>query len=261
MSAGSLGLSLSLSIDALGASSVRAAIAGVRDLGYSGVALPAWKRDFDPKALGATGARDLAAWLAKNGLAVSWLSAGPRGRFTTPQAVTEDVDRVSSMLHLAGRLRAAAVAAALGPIGAVDSAPAKLAREAVAALAVQADAAGAALAVIASPGETAVIESLLADFADAPVGVLIDPGALLFAGRDPVDAVEAAAKVVAVRACDSSPEAQHLAPGEGRVPWRDFLATLMARDYYGFVTVDFAPSADSAARAAKAAGVLRRFTI
>ena len=261
MNTGGLGLALALSVDAVGAASSRAAIALVRDLGYSGAALPAWKRDFDPKALGVGGARDLSAFLDKNGLAVSWLSAGPKGRFTAGSAVSEDIDRVSAMLRLAGRLHAAAVTTVLGPIGSTDSKPAQVAREAVAALAVQADAAGTAVALIPSPGEAILVEALLTGFVDAPIGVLLDPGALLFAGKDPVDVVEAAPKVVAVRAADSSPEEVDLAPGEGRVPWRDFLATLMARDYYGFVTVDFASGADSAARAARAANVLRRLMV
>ncbi len=252
-------LRLSLSLEVLGSTSARVAIPRVRELGYEAAGLPAWRRDFDPGALGASGARDLAAFLGKSGLDVSWLSAGARGRFTVSSTVAQDVERVGAMLGLAGRLRAGAAVARIGPLASKESAAAGHAREALAALALQADAAGSTLALCAAPGETALVEEMLAGFPDAPLGILLDPGMLLFAGRDPVDSAAADVRIAAVRASDASAEAADLAPGEGRVPWRDFLATLAARDYHGWATVDFAPRGSDAARAAQAAAVLRRF--
>jgi len=262
MSSNLFGPAIALSLEVFGALSGRAAVERVRAVGYGAVGIPAWRRDFAPETLGTSGARDLAAYLGKFSLAVSWLSAGRKGRFTVSSSVEEDVDSLRAVIDLAARLRApsmppTAVVATVGALGSADSAPATNAREAISALAADADGAGAILALAASEGEDALLDDLLTGFGDAPVGRLVDPGAMLFSGRDPIAAAAASKRIAAVRASDSSAEEVNLAPGEGRVAWREFLAALAVRDYHGYVTVEFAPRGDSNARAAQALGAMR----
>jgi sugar phosphate isomerase/epimerase len=264
MSSSLFGPGIALSIEVFGSFAARAAIERARAVGYSAIGIPAWRRDFAPDTRGTSGARDLAAYLGKFSLAVSWLSAGKKGRFAVSASVDEDVDSLRAVVALAGRLRAPsmppiAITATVGALGSIDSKPTANARDAISMLAAEADAAGATLALGASEGEDALLDEVLSGFADAPVGRLIDPGAILFAGRDPMAAVTASKKIAAVRASDSSGEETNLAPGEGRLAWGEPLAALGARDYHGYVTVEFAPRGDASARAANALNVLRQF--
>lgn len=262
MSAASIlrgGAIAALSIEVFGSVPARAAIQRVREIGFSAAGLPAWRRDLAPEAIGKSGARDLAAVLARQGLAASWLSAGRKGRFTASATLDEDVTRIRAMLELAGRVRAGAVVGTVGKVGNADSAAARNVREALAPLAAVADATGVGLALSPAFNEYALIEAISLPFAQARVGMLFDPGEALFAGDNPVDRAIAARNVIAVRASDSSAEEADLAPGEGIVAWREVLAALGSREFYGYTTVDFAPRGDSTERAAKALDLLRRF--
>jgi len=261
MALGAIGPSLALSIEVFGGVPSRTAISLARECGYGAVGLPAWRRDFAPLEIGSSGARDLSSYLARNGLAVSVLSAGSKGRFTVSAAVEEDVFAVRGMLELAGKLGAGAVTARVGEVGSTDSAPATNLREALSALALVADGVGVPLALAPQPRDAASVDSILAEFADAPVGLAFDPAETLFAGADPVDRASSAVKIVAVRGTDASAEEANLAPGEGRVPWRDLLAALGGRDYYGYITVEFARRGDSTSRARAALNVLRQFAV
>lgn len=262
MSIGGLGPAPALSIEVLADVSGRAAVDRVRAIGYGAVGIPAWRRDFSPDILGDSGARDLSAYLGKNGLSVSWLSLGRKGRFSVSATLDEDVERVRKVCALSVRLRAPlmpsiAVIAAIGPLGSVSSMAAANVREALDALAVEADATGAIISLSAAEGEDALLDTLIAEFPDAPLGRSLDPGPLLFAGKNPVEVAISTARLTAVRASDSGPDQTNLAPGEGRVPWRDFLAALGTRDYYGYATVEFLPRGNDVERAARALEVLR----
>jgi len=261
MSLGQFGPSPALSLEVLGGIPARTVIAQARELGYPAIGISAVRSEFSPAALGVSGARDLAVYLARNNLAVCWVSAGPRGRFSVSQALDEDIARARAVVELAGRLRAGAACVRVGAIGARDSEAAANLGQALRELAAAADGVGVSLALLPSPGEGHLIEGVLSGLVDAPVGRMIDPGAALFAGMDPVDEVALAGKVTAVRASDSSAESADLAPGEGRVPWRDFLAALGVADYHGYVTVEFAGRTDAPGRAAKALSMLRAYTI
>ncbi len=256
MSIGNPSVQIALSLEALGPLPARDAITRAGHAGYCAIAIPALRRDFSPESLGRSGTRDLAAFLGKNNLAVSWLSAGARGRFAVSSMLEEDIAKVLSIIQLSGVLRAACVSVNLGMVGSVDSLPAENVRQALRALADEADRLGVTIALSASSGEIGIVDGLLAGFPDAPLGRLLDPARALFAGSDPVDETLRAGRVVAVRASDSSAEQADLAPGEGRVTWRDLLAALAARDYYGYLTVDFAPGGDCVRRAATARSVL-----
>jgi sugar phosphate isomerase/epimerase len=266
MNIGGFGPAAALSAEVLGGLTGRAAIDRVRAIGYGAIGIPVWRRDFAPDSLGDSGSRDLAAYLGKNDLSVSWLSTGHKGRFTVAATVQEDVERIRSVCALSVKLRtplmpSIAVTATLGPLGSKDSPAAANAREALAAIAADADATGTVVALAASQGEEALVAELIAGFPGAPLGRLLDPGMLLFAGKDPVDAASSSQRVMAVRASDSGAEETNLAPGEGRVPWRDFLAALGSRDYHGYATVEFAPRGNDAERAARALEALRRSSI
>ena len=261
MEIGAPGPRLALSLDVFCTLAARSAIDRAREIGCAAVGIPAARKDFSPASLGAGGARDLAVYLAKNGLSASWVSAGEKGRFTVSAALDEDVARAGAVIELAGRLRADAASAKVGPLGAKDSPSASRLREALTALAAAADLAGVRLALEAAPGDEGILDAVTSDFPGAPLGRLLNPASALFSGRDPVDDASSAPAVAAVLASDASAEETALAPGEGRVPWRDFLAALGAREYYGYVTIGFAARGDATARAAKALEFLRRIWI
>lgn len=254
----SAGAAPAVSLAVYGAMAPRKAIETAGGTGFRAVGIPACVRDFSPRRLGESGLRDLGAFLSKNGLSVSWLSAGPRGRFTLGATLQEDVDTLLALLAMAASLRAGAVVTAVGPLGAEGSGAAGNAAEALRALAEAADAVGVQLALRSAAGEDDSLGPLLRKLSGAPVGLVFDPGELLFAGRDPVDAAAAYGVISAVRASDSNAEEKDLPPGEGRVPWRDVLAALSVRDYYGHLTVDFAARTQSVEAAAAALSVLRR---
>lgn len=244
-----------LSLEVFSSTPARRALPQVRFVGYSGVGLPAWRKDLHPAALGSSGARDLNAVLARSGLAISWLGCGARGLFTVGASLDEDIDFASWVVRMAGEVRAEAVVARLGEMGEEGSQAAANVAEALGVLTPMADDAGTSLAVAAARGEAKLVSAILAGFPGAPVGVMLDPGKALFEGRDPVGAISAAPGICAVRASDSSADEVDLPPGKGRVAWRDFLAGLGVFDYHGFVTVDFAPRAGGPAEAAAASAL------
>ena len=245
MEIGAPGPRLALSLDVFSSLAARSAIARAREIGFAAVGISAARRDFSPESLGAGGARDLSTYLAKNGLSASWVSSGEKARFTLSATLDEDVARAGAIIELAGRLRADAAAAKVGPLGAKDSPSASRLREALTALAAAAELAGVRLALEAAPGDEGILSAVIADFPGAPIGRLLNPASAIFSGRDPVDDASSAPAVAAVLASDASAEETALAPGEGRVPWRDFLAALGARDYYGCVTIGFAARGDA----------------
>ncbi len=233
----------------------RQTLTAARKCGYTAVGIPAAHPAFSPAYLGQSGLRDLRASLEKNGLAVSWLSAGPAARFTAPAGLQEDVDFVSRLVEAAFVFPASTVVACAGPVGSADSKASAALLEALSA--VSAIAGPVSLALLCAPGESALVESILERLPGAPIGLLFDPGAALFAGRDPLDAASTTPRIAAVRASDSSPDEPNLPPGLGRVPWRDLLATLAGRDYDGYLNVEFAPRPSAAEHAANAFDVLR----
>jgi sugar phosphate isomerase/epimerase len=170
----------------------------------------------------------------------------------------EDVECVLAAVRMSESLRPAVVVATLGQLGSGESTATANAREAIGAVAGAADAAGVRIALNCRQQDIALMESLLADMPGAPFGVVLDPGAALFAGRDPVEAAAVTKDVLAVRASDSTADEADLPPGRGRVPWRDFLAALASRDYDSFVTVAFKRTPDAPAAAAAAFGLLRK---
>lgn len=250
-----------LALEALGDLPARAAIVRSREIGYQAVGIPAGRKEFAPSTLGESGARDLASFLTKTGLTVSWVRAGQKGRFAVSSTLQEDVERTLSVIDLAKRLRAGCAAAHVGQLGEAKSPAAANLRQALDVLADAADRAAVRLALEPSQGEEAILDEVLVGVADAPLGRLLNPGQSLFAGVNPIDDVMAAGKIVAVAACDSSSDAANLAPGEGRVPWRDFLAALAARDYYECITTTFAPDKNSVMRASRALELLCRYGV
>jgi len=252
------GLTPAVSLSVYGRMQPRRALGVAAETGFGAVGIPAWRGDLSPRGLGESGRRDLGAFLRRNGLALSWLSAGARGRFTVAGGVQEDVDVLTGILGMAHVLRPGAVTAGLGALGPANSEAESNAREALQVVCEAAEAAGTRLALWSTAGEFEAVERLLESLPGAPAGILFDPGEILFSGRDPVERAASCRDAAAVRASDSDAERKDLAPGEGRVPWRDVLASLSARGYHGFVTVDFAahPRADRAA--ARALDVLKR---
>jgi sugar phosphate isomerase/epimerase len=246
-----------VALEVFGSADARGAILRAREIGYQAVGIPASRRDFSVRRIGESGTRDLAAYLAKNGLQASLVTTGDRGRFTVSSMLGEDVEMVRGVIDFAGRLRAGAVAVRVGQLGNQDSQAAGSFRQAVAFLAAAADRAGIQAAFAGAPGEESLLEAVLSAFPDAPAGRLVSPGEALFSGRDAADDVLEATRISAAIASDCSAEEMNLAPGEGRVGWAEVLAALAARDYHGYLTVSFAPRGDNAARAAKALGVLR----
>jgi len=261
MSEGKFGAVPAISLEVFGGNSARTSILRARDLGFPAVGIPAARREFEPQILGSSGAKDLGVFLRNNGLSASWVWAGAKARLTFSRSAEEDIARMIEVIELSEKLRAGAAAVQVGQLGTNDSVAATNLREALASLAPLADKSGVTLALASTPGEEKLIDGVLKSFDGGPIGRLLNPGATLFAGYDPVHEIEAARQIAGVRASDSSGEETALAPGEGRVAWRQLLAALAARDYHGYVTVDFAPRGDVSGRAATALALLRRYSI
>lgn len=192
--------------------------------GFRGVQFSVTGGGLRPRELGPSARRDLRATLSRLELAVSGIDAiVPVAHFLDPAMSERAIDAIDGACGLAAELGRVPVTLQLPPAG--DESQQDRRREVVAALAAAADRAGVTLADLGGAVEAPW----------PPVGVCVDPAAVLADGGDPSAVVaRTGPKLAAVRVADllrSGLRGPIGVRGESRL---DVLAFRVAMDVSGF---------------------------
>lgn len=190
-------LSLSIAPLVAGADGVRRAVERARELGYRCVQLSAATQGIRPRELDTRARRDLAALLARHGLALSGLDLMiPPEHWADPAQLDRALSATLAAIALAGDLGRVPLCTALP----VASLPADVITE----LLTAADGHGVALAVHCEQ-DTAALKTWLDEIDQPLVGAAIDPASLIASGQGPVDtALDLAGRILVARLDDFS---------------------------------------------------------
>lgn len=161
---------------------LKRAIATVRTLGFDALELSAQDGEVSPKSLSASGRRHLARLVVSNGLDLASLGVEFRGKgIADPAHVDECIHSAIETLRLAADMGANAVSCDLGGLD----------LDALRTLADHADRYNTPFAIRASTASPRDLEALI-HAVDCPlIRASIDPAAMLMAGWDPIQGVEA----------------------------------------------------------------------
>ncbi|MFM9996692.1 MAG: sugar phosphate isomerase/epimerase family protein [Phycisphaerales bacterium] len=210
----------------------RAAIEWAAELGFRRVQLDATAPGVRPRELDRSGRRDLAALLRRLGLSLSGIDLLiPSADFADPargelamSATLGAIEMAAEMATLAGQAGGGRVSIVL---------PANAREETLAAVRDQASACGVLVADLALPPRETSHEG-------DPIGVGLDPAALLLSGADPAAAASRGGRrIVAARLTDADAAAR-VAPGSrgGRLDRLAYVAALEAAGYRGPLVLD-----------------------
>jgi sugar phosphate isomerase/epimerase len=170
-----------------------AAIAWASSRSFCGVQLSATQPGMRPRDLGPSARRDLRATLTRHEVVASGIDAlVPTSHLVDPQHSERAVDAICAACELAAELGRAPVVVQLPEVGS-DAAESARRSAAIAVIAAAADRVGVSIADLSGAG----------DAPWPPIGIGIDPAALLAAGGDPaVAASRAGSRLVAARVVD-----------------------------------------------------------
>lgn len=198
----------------------RAAIEWAAARGFRGVQLDATAAGVRPRELDRSGRRDLAAMLRRLGLELSGLDLLiPSTDFTDAARAERALSALLGAVEMAAEMSALAGDAGGGRVSVVL--PASAREETLAAIRDRASARGVLVADLAHPAREAGPEG-------DPLGIGLDPAAILLAGGDPAAAASRAGRsIVAARLSDAN-DAARVVPGSpgGRLDRLAYAAAL-----------------------------------
>ena len=170
-----------------------AAIAWASARGFRGVQLSATQPGMRPRDLGGSARRDLRATLARNEVVASGIDVlVPAAHLVDPQHSERAVEAICAACELAAELGRVPVVVQL-PEPSADAAESARRSAAIAMIAAAADRVDVSVADLAGAG----------DAPWPPVGIAVDPAAMLAAGGDPATAASrAGSRLVAARVVD-----------------------------------------------------------
>lgn len=257
-------LALSVCLDDLRLD-VKAAMDRARSLGFRAIDVGASAGPISPGELSRTGRRHLLKHLSDLGLRLGSLR-GPVGGpgYADPAAGEGRVERMKRVIDLAAGLGVPTVSTSLGlAAGDADRHFERL-KEAMAALADQADRAGVIVAVETGGIGAAELARLLAEINCPFLASCCDAGAMLMQGEDPHRIAETLpGRIRLVRARDavasSGGEAGHeVAIGEGSLDPARLLAALNEAAFQGDIILTRSAGTDPAADLARARAVFEQ---
>lgn len=221
----------------------RKALQEVSRLNVPGVQLDA-VGDFAPTALTQTGRREFRHLLRSHNVELSALGCPLRRGLDVAEAQEARIDHIKNVMTLSFDLGARIVISQAGSIPEDEKDPRRgLLNEALLALAQHGDRSGVVLALRTGLESAEVLESFLARFDTAGLGVTHDPGAMLMAGLDPCESVrilrQRSSYVYATdaRKVSVGRTAQEVPLGAGDLDWMQYLSVLEETDYHGWLSV------------------------
>jgi sugar phosphate isomerase/epimerase len=243
---------------------VRRGLAEAERLSVGGVQVDA-AGDLAPDRLSATGRREFRHLLRGHGLALTALGCPLRHGFDSPENLQPRIDHVRKVMSLASDLGTGVVVVEVGRIpDKPDDPRAALLTESLLALGQHGDRVGVALALETGAESGTALRQFLDALDTGGLGVNYDPANLLMNGFDPIAELTAlSARIVHGHAKDArrggaSRSAQEVPLGHGDIDWLQFVATLSAQDYRGWLTVERESGMNRAADVGAGVAFLRR---
>ena len=238
---------------------LRAAPGLIADAGADGVRLDL-RTELKAAELSATAVRELRRRFGEHGLKTGPAVFPTRGALHEPDRLDERVAGFTAALGLAADLGCGTLSLRPFRVPAEDDPAANLLGEVLADVA----RAGAHLGVIpcvTPAGAPARWAALLGGVATGPVGVNLDPAAVLLAGGDVAETTRALhpflQTVTARDAITDGSGGKEVPVGRGEVDWEETLALLDEAGFTGWITADRTTGPDPFAEASRAVGYLR----
>jgi L-ribulose-5-phosphate 3-epimerase len=256
-------MKLGVTLESLGLP-VRRGLFEAQRLGLTGVQVDA-VGDLAPERLTDTGRREFRHLLRSHGLELTALGCPLRHGLDLAANLQPRIDRIRQVLSLSFDLGARRVIIQAGQVPDKSDDPrAATLTEALLALGQYGDRTGAVLALETGLESGETLARFLGRLDTGGLGVNYDPANLLMNGFDPVaNLVPLKDRIVHTHAKDarrgaSSRAAREVPLGHGDIDWMQYLGTLSALDYRGWVVVERETGADRAADVAAGVSFLRR---
>jgi sugar phosphate isomerase/epimerase len=210
------------------------------DMRFAAVEMSADREEISPDTLSESGRRHLARLVAGTGMEFASLAfEGQGGGLSDPAQVDALVTRGCRTLRLAADLGVPIVSQNIGElIGLPDEEKARV-TDALRALADEAEKVGGVLAVRSRVCAPAMLAEMIHTIDCAAIKVSVDPGMMLMAGMDPIEALNTHGDQVILAyvrdAHRGTPQyaGQETALGQGRLDLDRYLAGLVACGYQG----------------------------
>jgi sugar phosphate isomerase/epimerase len=233
-------------------------------LGLSGVQVDA-VGDLAPDHLSDTGRREFRHLLRSHGLEPTALGCPLRHGLDVPTNLEPRIDRIRQVMALSFDLGARRVIVEAGRVP-DDSADVRSATltESLLALGHHGDRTGTVLALETGLESGEILAKFLGRLDTGGLGVNYDPANLLLNGFDPIaNLTPLKSHIVHTHAKDArrggaSRAGREVPLGHGDIDWMQYLGTLSALDYRGWVVIECEPGATSAAEVAAGVTFLRR---
>ena len=242
---------------------IKRAVQTAREVGAQGIGLDA-RNELKPSELSETGRRQFLHLLEENGLSVALLTFPLTRPLYDPEGLDARLDALKAAMQFAFALRAKVVAARVGRIPAeVDSEDYRTLWEVTGELARYGNRVGVALAVTPMNDSPQALAAFLRSVTAGPMGLNLDPAALVMAGQDPAEAVRELHDLVAhvqvrdaVRDVDGS--GTEVPVGRGEVDWDELLAVLEEARYRQWFTIERTQGDDKIGDSARAVQFLKQ---
>ncbi len=256
-------MKLGVTLESLGLP-FRRGLSEARRLGVAGVQVEA-AGDLAPDRLTDTGKRELRHLLRSHGLELTALGCPLRHGLDEPANLQPRIDRVRQVMSLSFELGARVVIVQAGRVPDDPADPrTPVMTESLLALGRHGDRVGAALALETGLESGEALKAFLDRLDTGGLGVNYDPANLLMNGFDPVENLAPLKdRIVHTHAKDArrrgaSRAAAEVPLGHGDIDWLQYLGTLSALEYRGWVVVERETGADRAADVATGVAFLRR---
>lgn len=244
---------------------LRKALAAASKMGVGGVQLDA-AGDLSPHRLSQTGRRELIHLLRTYDLTLTALGCPLRRTLDAAEDQQPRIEHVRDVMSMSFDLGARITVVEAGPVPDKPDEPRdQRLTEALTALGRHGDRTGTILALETGLESGAALRDYLARFDTGGLGVNLDPANLLLHGFDPYESTLALReRIVHAHAKDArtgsaSRAAQEVPLGHGDIEWMQFVATLEAAGYQGWLVVERESGDNRLADVSAGVGFLRRF--
>lgn len=246
---------------------LRKALAAASKMGVSGVQFDA-VGELSPQRLTQTGRRELLHLLRTYDLTLTALGCPLRRTLDVAEDQQPRLEHVRNVMSMSFELgpRITIVEAGRVPTE-EETVRGNLLREALTALGRHGDRTGAVLALETGLESGATLRDYLTSFDSGGLGVNLDPANLLLHGFDPCEsALALRERIVHAHARDArvgsaSRTAQEVPLGHGDIEWMQFIATLEAAGYAGWLVVERESGDNRFHDVVQGVGFLRRFVV
>lgn len=235
-------LRISALSDAL-AGDLRRAAEMAHEFSLEGLEIDSGSGPFSPGELSRSARRDIRRFFERSGLALSAVRYRPQGGLADTDANDRELPELFKRMELAEQLGSGILVVRIGRLPEEAKDPARRAiEEALKDLSLKAERHGVTLAVGPTEGSPGTLAGVVQAIGSPTIRAELDPGGLVARGFSAAEAAGLLGPLaVHARANDVGADGKTRPPGEGKVPWAEYLAALEGVEYTGFHALDEGP--------------------